>query len=232
MPAGAVFALFWALGLLLVLSVLPVSFSPLMFVPKQTNYMLIFVAPLCLLGGYALSQWPAWLAAATVTVSVLAGLALALLLQGAVSVFTANSWATVRLVQTQPDLTLYVMSNAYRAAQFQKLIGGQDVTARVRPIAALKSASSDSPRLAVIDAESFSWDGSRPFPTINQMPACWEAAEVVRGEPTGLGAQLLRTAAVVSASLPVVGGTGIPSRLQRMSEPLPARIYKVPAGGC
>jgi 4-amino-4-deoxy-L-arabinose transferase-like glycosyltransferase len=232
MPGSGAFALFWALGLLLVLSVLPVSFSPLMFVPKQTNYMLIFVAPLCLLGGYALSRWPAWLAALTVTASVLAGLALALLLQGSVSVFTANSWATVRLAQAQPSTTFYVMSNAYRAAQFQKLIGGQDVTALVRPIAELKSASSSSPRLAVIDAESFSWDGSRPFPALSQLPACWQAGEVLRGEPTGLGAQLLRTAAHVTASLPVVQGTGIPSRLQRMSEPLPARIYQVPAGGC
>lgn len=70
---------FWAVGLLGVMSLLPIAWKPLMFVPKQTNYMLMFVAPLCLLAGYFLAalrgvRLQALLALIIIPSMVLAGL--------------------------------------------------------------------------------------------------------------------------------------------------------------
>ena len=45
----AAFVLVWSAGLLLAFSIIPVSFSPVHFVMKQTNYMTIFLAPLAIL---------------------------------------------------------------------------------------------------------------------------------------------------------------------------------------
>ena len=42
---GTSFVLFWCIGMLLVLSIMPVSLSPLRFVMKQSNYLTLFLAP-------------------------------------------------------------------------------------------------------------------------------------------------------------------------------------------
>lgn len=238
---AARFLLFWALGLLLILSVLPVGFNPLMFVPKQTNYMLIFVAPLALLAAVALAGLAAYasrLAALVTGAAIAAGLLLALLLQGAVAVFTANSLATLELAQAQPQARLYVMSNAFRAAQFQQLVGGPDLLSRVRPLsewkrgAAAATLPEPAERLAVIDPESFDWDGDKPFPKPDAVPACWQRVSELRGEPAGAGVALARWAHAVVQRVPGLAGTGVERRLQRMNQPAAARVYRVPAAAC
>ena len=50
------FIFFWATGVLLILSLFFVSLKPLVLVLKQTNYMLMFMAPLCLLAGFTVSR--------------------------------------------------------------------------------------------------------------------------------------------------------------------------------
>lgn len=228
------FVVFWLVGLVLILSLLPVGFNPLVFVPKQTNYMLMFLAPLCLLAGWLISRLRPLAMAVTTAVTVLVGLLFALLLQGSVAVFTANSSATLRQVQAQPDATFFLMSNAYRAATFQALIGGPNLRARVYPIEAWQQPSlrAGQPvaaeRYAVIDEESYSWDSSRPFKRPQDVPTCWMPVGQIRGQPAGLGAPLMRTA----AALPGLAGTSIGQRLQGMSTPKPAHIYRVPAQSC
>ena len=233
---GVAYLLFWALGLMLILSVLPVGFKPLTFIPKQTNYMLIFVAPLCLLAGYGLARMPLPVAGAVTTVAVVLGLLFALLLQGSVAVFTANSWATLRYVQAHPGAQFYVMSNANRAAQFNRLVGREDLQVRLRfigdwnapaaPASGVLSAPAE--RYAIVDEESYHWDNSRPFPRPQDVPACWVAVEAIQGQAQGLGAALLRALAGASG----LAGTRIGSRLQGMSSPKPAHVYRLPQATC
>lgn len=237
---GVAYLLLWGLGLLLILSLFPVSLRPLTFVPKQTNYMLLFVAPLCLLAGWGLSQLSGRLPYLIVAACMASGLLLALLLQGSVAVFTANSWATLRYVQNKPDVHFYVMSNAVRAAWYQRLIQGVNLEPRVHPLNELLPAKGAAPtntpapalvqgeRMAVVDEQSFSWDMSRPMARPGDVPACWKEVAQLRGEPTGLGVALLRSL----AALPGLSATRMGAKLQRSAQPLPARVYAVPAVGC
>ena len=225
------FTVFWAIGLVSILSLLPVGFNPLIFVPKQTNYMLLFVAPLCLLGGYGLARMPARLGAAAATAAVVVGLLFALLLQGSVAVFTANSAATVRYVHARPGATFYVMSNAVRAINFEQLVGGTDARARVHPIqdwTASRAENSTVEHFSIVDEETYAWDTSRPFKTPQEVPKCWSPVDVIRGQPQGSGAILLRGLAAV----PGLAGTGIGQRIQGLSVPKPARVYRLPPGAC
>src|SRR5206468_1666822 len=50
------FIAFWALLLVFVFSFFVFSIDPLKFIPKQDNYALMFVAPVALLAGYAISR--------------------------------------------------------------------------------------------------------------------------------------------------------------------------------
>lgn len=238
LPGGhlaASYAVFWACGLLLVLSVMVVRTNPLMFVPKQVNYMLIFMAPLCLLGGLALARLPTRLGAAVAALAAGLGLVFAVLLQGSVAVFTANSWGTVRHAQAHPEADVFVMSNAFRAAEYEALIGGGGPGPRVRHIAELVQTNQAEPpagadraeRFAVIDEESFSWDSDRPFRHPTDVPSCWVAVGVIQPEMHGIGVTALQAAATLTAGVPGVG-----DRLQRMSHPRPARVYRVPTQGC
>jgi len=233
---AAAYVLFWALGLVLILSVLPVGFNPLIFVPKQTNYMLIFVAPLCLLAGYGLAQMPLRVAGAVTAAAMVLGFLFALLLQGSVAVFTANSWASLRYVQAHPGAQFYVMSNVYRAALFNRLVGRENLQDRLRFIGDWKAPAAPAnevpsapvERYAIVDEESYRWDTSRPFSRPQDVPACWAAVETIHGQAQGLGAELLRAL----AGAPGLAGTSIGSRLQGMSRPKPAHVYRLPSAAC
>lgn len=233
---GLVFVLIWLGGLLLILSLFPVSLRPLIFVPKQTNYMLLFVAPLCLLAGWGLSKLSGSFPYVIMGVCICIGLVLALLLQGSVAVFSANSWATLQYMHSKPNATFYVMSNATRAATYQRLTQGENLEPRLRSIRSLVMLKPGAPapepdaseRLAVVDEQSFAWDTSRPFARPTDVPTCWTELTQLQGTPRGLGVWMLRQL----ASVPGLASTGLGAKLQRNARPLPARVYSVPAAGC
>lgn len=234
---GLDYTLLWAAGTMVLLTFYPASFKPLVFVPKQTNYMLVFVAPLCVLAGWALASLSRRWGNLILLLGVVVGLGFALLLQASVAVFTANSEATLRYVQSQPTASFYLMSNAQRAAIFQRLTHGADFGTRLHeigdlfPPAATAGAGSTAPglnRFAVVDEQSFSWDTSRPFGSPSAVPACWVEVATLQGQARGVGVELLRTL----ATLPGIGSTSIGSMLQRRATPLPARVYRLPDAAC
>ena len=53
---GLRFVLIWCLGLIFIFTAFPISFSPLKFIAKQSNYLDIFALPLALLTGWFLAQ--------------------------------------------------------------------------------------------------------------------------------------------------------------------------------
>jgi 4-amino-4-deoxy-L-arabinose transferase-like glycosyltransferase len=217
----------WGPGLLLLLSLLPVSLNPLVLIPKQTNYMLMFLAPLCVLGGLLLARLPGAFGVPLAVLAAGVGLLFALLLQASVAVFTANSRATLEYLRTHPDETLYLMSNAYRAVRFERLVGGPDDRARTHEARVLADADRALERRVVIDAESFDWDDAPPLPRADATPACWEPVGMLRGRPAGAGPALLRA---LRDTLPANAPAALTQRLERLLEPRPARIYRLPAG--
>jgi 4-amino-4-deoxy-L-arabinose transferase-like glycosyltransferase len=229
-PRARRYLVLWACGLIAILSLLPVQFKPLIFVPKQSNYMLLFVAPLCVLGGIwlaSLRRAAGWLGAAA---ALALGLGLSLLHQASVATFTANSWATLERIGRDPAATYHVMSNAYRAASFQQLLGRGDLRPRIRSVTDASAKDATTERLFVIDTESLDWDWSRPFARLEQRPACWQEVERLQGRADGAGPTLAAVARRVALHVPGVPGSAIDRRLQRLVEPRPAIVYRAPAG--
>jgi 4-amino-4-deoxy-L-arabinose transferase-like glycosyltransferase len=226
---AAAYVVFWALGLLAILSLLPVSLRPLAWIPKQTNYMLIFVAPLALLAALPLATLtPRRLMAAMVVIGAV-GLGFGLLHQAKIRTFTANSAATLDHVRTLPGTdVVHVMSNAYRAAQFERALGRDDVLARLQPSSALRRADRSQTRWLVVDAETLEWDDSAPLPRADAVPACWQAERRIQGRPQGLGTRLVQSLGAGVAPIP--GGGALAARLRALSEPQPAVLYRLPPG--
>jgi hypothetical protein len=88
-----VYAAIWLLGLLGIFSFIPVSFVPLRFVMKQSNYMTIFLAPLAIVGAFGLSRMGRWMRAGLMTAFVAGGIALAALAQQDMRAFMARGQA-------------------------------------------------------------------------------------------------------------------------------------------
>jgi 4-amino-4-deoxy-L-arabinose transferase-like glycosyltransferase len=228
------FTLWWAAGLIALMSLLVVSWRPIMFIPKQTNYMLVFVAPLCLLAGVALAQLSGRAFAGACAVVIIPSLALGLLQQASVQVFTANSKATVEYARTHPDARLYVTTNADRAAQFYALVHPRAARLDVQPLQGLlpPHPTQMRERLAVIDTETLGWGSKEAFRHLDEVPRCWE--EVDRLHPLGLGAgaAIARTVASIAATLPEPLAKPLKLRLEHLAEPAPAFVYRVPDQPC
>lgn len=228
-PAGR-FVLFWVIGAMLLFSVLPVSFNPLLLIPKQTNYMLIFVAPLCLLAGVGLARLPTPVATILGALAMGVGLVFALMLQASVAAFTANSQRTLAELEARPVSTLHVMANAYRAASFQALVGRPDLRERVVALGAAPPMPQPFERLVVIDPETFEWDNTAPLARWNEPPACWQLEQTWTGEPSSRGTSLVRAMDHLAGSLPMALATRVQPRLRALIAPRPAQVYRVPAG--
>jgi 4-amino-4-deoxy-L-arabinose transferase-like glycosyltransferase len=228
------FVVWWAIGLVTALSLLIVSFNPLTLIPKQTNYMLIFAAPLCLLGATALAKLRGWgftLACAAVFVPALL---LGLMEQAAVQVFTANSKATVRFAQSHPTADVYAASNAYRAGTFHSLVNPGAGSVSILPMERYSSdvdarAGRSSERFAVLDLETAPW-GSEPIQRLDQVPPCWQQIGIL--EPSGMGAgpAVARVARTFVRWLPAARQPRLERRLSSLAAPLPAHLFSL--SGC
>ena len=222
-------ALLWALGLVAALSVLPISFAPLVFVPKQTNYMLMFVAPLCLVAALAFER----LSAPRLTWALglgllLPSLALALLQQASVRVFTANSQAAVEFARARPDVALYATTNAFRAATFRNLVEPARPPVRIGSMDDLAAAPADRDRLVILDTQTWAWASREPIRRLQDVPACWQRESTLTPLADGAGVRLAATTASLLEAAPALAS--VTARLRALTAPAPAFVYRLPAG--
>ena len=233
---GLRFVTWWGCGLILVLSLSVVSIEPLLLVTKQTNYMLLFVAPLCLLGGHALAQLGTRLRRVLVAVTVGVALLLSALLQASVSVFTANSLATLDFARQRPGSVVYTGSIAYRAASFDAAVRPDLDRQRIGLLndrdRSMQSPTSASivERFAVIDMETLNWDVGQPYRRLEELPACWVPIGVLAPRLRGIGSVMVKVMADWANMLPVPAP--IRSRLGSLAAPAPAHVFRIPAAGC
>jgi hypothetical protein len=218
----------WGVGLVAALSILPVSFSPLIFVPKQSNYMLMFVAPLCLVGAFALARLGPRAAVVVAATIAAASLLLALLQQASVRVFTANSRAAVEFARARPDTPLYATSNAARAATFTNLIEPGRTPVRIGSMEDLAAAPVDRERLVILDTQTWAWASREPIRRLQDVPACWQRETTLVPLAGGAGVRL--AAATAKAVAVVPGLAAAAPRLAALSAPSPAYVYRLPAG--
>jgi len=107
---------FWWLGFVTILSQLPL---------RQINYMLLFAAPMAVLGSYALIAALAQmrrLGYGLVALVLSVGLMLAALQQAAVHAFTANSRLAVAIADANPGFPMFGPTGAVRADDYASLL--------------------------------------------------------------------------------------------------------------
>lgn len=129
------YVVLWAVGLIALFSFTPYSFSPFKLIPKQENYALIFLAPLALLGGYALASVPIALArGALLGLALVGGAALASLPQQQLSIRQATLAEATRLAHAHSGAS-YLPQHALNLIKVRSLMGaGEPAPARFKPV--------------------------------------------------------------------------------------------------
>lgn len=225
----------WAVGLVALFSFFVVSFPTLTFISKQVNYMTIFLAPLALLGGYALTLPAAPLRRPLVVLILLLGVLGSAAEQVNVRSFVANSRSTQSFANSTDGIPVYASVNAVRYSVYARLFSGKGTLAEVRDLIdldvelpALNHANSGGVvAYAVLDPQTIGW-GKSSLAGSGAVPACWRPTGHLDPAIVGAGFSLLKALEPVLARLPfsqvLTGG------LDGMLIPKPAMVYGIPAG--
>jgi len=237
------YVVIWGLGLLLILSFAVISLSPFRFLYKQTNYMLIFAAPLALLAGYALAKIKGKPLVVVMFLLISGSLVLSALEQQAIRVFTANSRAALAFAATHSEVPIYGTRQAYSLSSVLSALHGQwpprpsienltELAANdSRSVSPNMSSSSDLAAYVILDTETAGWGRGQPRIGPAEVPSCWKNIGILEPSGFGSGAFVLGVLRDVAAAL-------LPESLARQAlratdslyRPRPAYVYAVPAG--
>lgn len=225
----------WLLALLIVMSFTPVSLDPLRLAMKQSNYLNLFMAPLALLGAWALARMRGRALRRTLLgVTLVGGVMLGALSQHAYRLFTANSKATVDFVKVHPNDWIMGSTNnrnMLRVASILERNPGLETNFDVLdrafdPGAAIPTASrAQSKGYVIYDRETLDWGRTGPIPTTP--PACWEAVAVLTPDSHDAGYWLLLAAIRLTQVLPETARQTLDPVLHAYLEPRPATVYRV-----
>lgn len=217
------FCIFWLVSLLFVLSFFPVSFTPLRFAMKQSNYITLFLAPLTLIAGAAISALPRRPAYLLIFLALSGGFVLSALEQQAYQVFTANSKGLLAFSENHPGRDIYGSVNNGRIACFYEIFNGgncNDVKIHdFSEIPADNSKQGDIPVFTVIDRENLGW--GRADIKIEKAPACWSEIETVIPASMGNSRFIVDFILFIGKFLPY----DLTNKFREMQHPKPAKIY-------
>lgn len=232
------FLLVWGVGLIAVFSLFPVELVPLRLIPKQANYMTIFLAPLAVLGAVGVESirnkaTKTFLLAAY----VLGAVVLCAFEQETIRTFTANSAETLRFAARHPTATIYVTRNAERLNTWATLVPDTGVTpvGNVRALAGLFEqgrapaepvAAGDA--FAVVDMQTLDW-GRNGLTTARDVPTCWMNAGLLEPvvEPT-TGRAIVGATVRLLRLVPVPVGRALAQRVESRFTPAKAVVYRIP----
>ena len=230
----------WAMGLFVVFSFALTSTNPLTLIAKQTNYMLMFVAPLCMLAGYFLACLPRRWMLPVLGTYLVGGVILSGLEQQAVRVFTANSRATVVFAREHAELPVYAMTNAFRAGRYAEMLDRPGAgKSSIKSISELfpggattdgQSAPSELKGYAVVDLQTIDWGWHDPIKKISDVPACWRRTVTLQPAPeSGLGYRMAASMLSAAQRLPNVLSARLVPPFEALVRPKPAYVFSVPA---
>jgi len=236
------YLLVWAVGLVGIFSLMIVSVSPLRFIPKQTNYMTIFLAPLSVLAGIGLLALRPIARSLGLSIYVLGALVLCALEQQTIYTFTANSRTALVFAGEHPEATVYVVTNAERLNRWVAMVSRTDVAPvrNLRSMSFLFDASKDGPKpsraissagddLAIVDVETIGW-GNNGIGSVMQIPPCWEKMGTLPAKANVTAAGVVtRSIETVLRFLPAGAGASAADKLAERFTTLPALLYRVPA---
>lgn len=233
-----VYVLAWALGVLAVLSVFPVSLSPLRFTMKQTNYITLYLGAFAVLAGMALACMPRQLAHGLAAAAAGLGIWLAFLQQADYRAFGAGSKAVGHWVSTRPEVLVVGSTNNAALGGFQARMdnpaGPRGRIVSFRELAREPEATAEAVRsaksvYAAFDVQTRTWfSGGHAI----QAPlACWgQAVEELAPADLGLGNRLAAASASLAAAagrfgLPGMGG--LSRALNALAFPVPVKLYRI-----
>lgn len=233
-PAGeqaASFVWIWALGLIFVFTFFVFSFSPLKLVSKQTNYMLIFIPPLCLLAGYFLAHYKHWVAHFALAVTVLGGIFLSGLEQQAIRNFTANSKATVALAIENPNSRYFVATNALTVASYLKSFQDGAQKAHLEPLQAAQCGGTQAQGgdFVIIDHETLDWgENSSDLSELKKrLKGCWQEEGILTPIGFGIGKSFIHFAVALVSAVPLPISDRIAAYVSSYANPKKAVIYRL-----
>ena len=238
---GAHFVILWALLMVGLFSFAIVSFSAVKLVMKQTNYMLIFCAPLALLAGWFLSTLPRKVFVPLGALVVVGSAVLAAFEQQAVSVFTANSRSFYAYLRDHPNAFLMGTTNNERAVNFfsmmdkrldlrnQVISFSEALPAQNSSVAgdwAIRTSGKDV--FAVLDLQTIDW-GYKPggIKRLDDVPKCWVPMGLLTPAALGSGNWVVKGFVALGGLLPDGLQKPYLSALQSVSTPLPAHLFRV-----
>lgn len=226
---GILFAMLWLTGLLLVLSLFPVSFSPLRLTMKQSNYITLFLAPTALLAGMGLATLPKLAGRVVLGAGVAFGLLVGALQQADYRTFTANSKAVAEFAVEHPGALIVGSRNNSWVGSFwadsehaglprAKISSFLDAVDNTSDFQALQRSS--TVLYAVLDQQTMNWHAGAS-PVLKPL-SCWEPMQSLAPRDLGLGN---RVAALLSTMMGAVGP--LSTALARIAGPQRADIYLV-----
>ncbi|MBN8441188.1 MAG: glycosyltransferase family 39 protein [Thauera sp.] len=226
------FVVWWSMGMLLLFSLLPVALAPLKLITKQVNYMLMFMAPLALLGGVALAKLKGRSLSAAMVLIIVPAAVLSALEKNVVAVFTANSKATVAFAKQNSGASVYGAIGAQRAANFDALVDPQGQTVRIQAMTgSMNEVGRAGPAYVVFDSETADWGYSRGWARA-QAPSCWEPSGTLDAAPELAMPYIFQFFKALAARLPGSIAEKVRGPLSAMTQQKPAYIFRVPGGGC
>jgi 4-amino-4-deoxy-L-arabinose transferase-like glycosyltransferase len=232
---GRRFVLGWAIGLLLIFSLLPVAFSPLTFIRKQANYMEIFVLPLALLAGWFLAQQRRAVAVALGGIMIASGIMLSGLEQQVVRVVTVNGRAAAAFAEAHPGTPVLGPLTAQRQSMVERLLHGSlDSSGDIRPVADLSGlpltggSANDVVAYLVEDPQMRRWPEARTDGSLSEsVRRCLIAIGPLDRSDLGHGRSLVEVLRNILSLLPSAYGAVALKATDPVWQVIPAQVYAV-----
>ena len=233
--AGRRFMLAWAVGLLIIFSLLPASFSPFTFIRKQANYMIIFAMPLALLAGWFLATQRRIVALLLGGAMVVCGILLSAMEQQVVRVVTVNGRAAAGFAEAHPGTPVFGPLTAQRQSMVERLLRGSlDSGSDIRPPADFsqlspgRNSAGDIAAYLVEDPQMRDWpDATREPPLPEPLRHCLvPAGQLERGD-LGLGRSVIGALRDIVSIAPAPYGVAALRAIDGLWQVAPAQVYMV-----
>jgi hypothetical protein len=232
---GLRFVLIWCLGLIFIFTAFPISFSPLKFIAKQSNYLDIFAMPLALLTGWFLAQQTRSIALLLGAAMVLSGIMLAALEQQVVRVVTVNGRAAAEFAEAHPGTPVFGPITAQRQSMLERLLRGSlDSSSDIRPWADLSGVSAgegsagDVVAYLVDDPQMRIWpDATKEVPLSETLRRCLVPLGPLDASDLGLGRSVVAVLRDVLSILPAPYAAATLRATDSVWQVSPAQVYAV-----
>ena len=232
---GLRFVLIWCLGLIFIFTAFPISFSPLKFIAKQSNYLDIFAIPLALLTGWFLAQQQRGIALLLGAAMVLSGIMLAALEQQVVRVVTVNGRSAAEFAEAHPGTPVFGPLTAQRQSMLERLLRGSlDSSSDIRPWADLSGVTpgeglaGDVVAYLVDDPQIRIWpDATKEVPLSETLRRCLVPLGPLEAGELGLGRPVVAALRHILSVLPAPYAAATLRATDSIWQVSPAQVYVV-----